>query len=372
MHFSRASLAVRLNSRLPARTGPQGCQHLQRAQSAQRGWSALRLLLQLAVVAALLVAAAWWWSQRAFSLPVGMPVVDVTIPAGTSVNGAAHNVVKAGVDTSPSLLYWYWRIALLGTKTGVLKAGAYEVVQGDSPRSLLVKISEGRQSLRSVTLVEGWNIRQVRAALAKAEHLKPTTQAMNDAQLMAAVGKPGVHPEGRFFAETYSYAKGSSDVAVLKLATNAMDKQLQAVWEARAPNLPLQSAADALILASIIEKETGSPADRAVIGGVFTNRLRIGMRLQTDPTVIYGLGEAFDGDIRKRDLLTDTPYNTYTRAGLPPTPIAMPGKAALMAAVQPASTPALYFVARGDGTSQFSATLDAHNQAVNKYIRGKP
>jgi UPF0755 protein len=188
---------------------------------------------------------------------------------------------------------------------------------------------------------------------------------------MVQIGKPGVHPEGRFFPDTYTYAKGSSDLAVLKRAARAMDKRLEAAWAQRHPDTPLQNADQALILASIVEKETGKPSDRAMIGGVFSNRLQRGMLLQTDPTVIYGLGSDFDGNLRKRDLRADTPYNTYTRAGLPPTPIAMPGKAALMAAVQPAKTDAIYFVARGDGSSQFSVSLDEHNRAVNKYIRGQ-
>ena len=188
---------------------------------------------------------------------------------------------------------------------------------------------------------------------------------------MEKLGRPGVHPEGRFFPDTYTYAKGASDLAILKRAAKAMDKRAEAAWKLRSPDTPLRTPDQALILASIIEKETGKPADRAQIAGVFTNRLRIGMLLQTDPSVIYGLGEAFDGNLRKRDLQTDTPYNTYTRAGLPPTPIAMPGRAALLAAVQPADTKALYFVARGDGSSQFSVSLDEHNRAVNKFIRGQ-
>jgi UPF0755 protein len=187
---------------------------------------------------------------------------------------------------------------------------------------------------------------------------------------MKALGRPGVHPEGRFFPDTYTYAKGSSDLAVLARAMRAMDKKLDAAWSQRAADTPLKTPEQALILASIVEKETGRANDRAMISGVFSNRLKIGMMLQTDPTVIYGLGDAFDGNLRKRHLQADTPWNTYTRNGLPPTPIAMPGKSALLAAVQPASTKALYFVARGDGTSQFSASLDEHNRAVNKYQRG--
>ena len=347
---------------------------------AARGFSLVKFLLTLALAAALLLAAAGWWQRQPLVLPAGEKSVDVVVPSGSSVRGVAQAVADAGVGTpvvtsafsAPSALYWYFR---LSNKSGGLKAGSYEVMAGDTPQILLAKLFEGRQSLRSVTLVDGWNIRQVRAALAKAEYLKPSTQAMGPAELMAALGKPGVHPEGRFYPNTYSYAKGSSDLAILKLAAAAMDKQLNAAWEARASDVPLKNPTEALILASIIEKETGAPADRPEIGGVFTNRLRIGMLLQTDPTVIYGMsvakGEDFDGNIGKRGLQTDTPYNTYTRAGLPPTPIAMPGKAALLAATQPASTKALYFVARGDGSSEFSATLDAHNRAVNKYIRGQ-
>ncbi len=334
----------------------------------QRGLSLPKLLAVLLLAGAVLAAAAWWWVRQPLVLPAGVQSVNVVLPAGSSARSVAQAVVDAGVGTPPSALYWYFRAS---GKSGGLKAGTYEVEQGDTPQKLLNKLYNGLQSLRSVTLVEGWNIRQVRVALAKAEFLKPDSQAMTNDALMAKLGKPGVHPEGRFFPETYSYAKGTSDIAVLQAAVRAMDKQLAAAWGARKADTPLQTPDQALILASIIEKETGKPTDRAEIGGVFTNRLRIDMRLQTDPAVIYGLGEKFDGDIRKRDLQTDTPYNTYTRNGLPPTPIAMPGKASLLAAVQPADTKALYFVARGDGTSQFSATLAEHNQAVNKYIRGQ-
>jgi UPF0755 protein len=232
-------------------------------------------------------------------------------------------------------------------------------------------VVRGDQSLKSITLVEGWTFKQVRSALQKAELLAPDSVGLEPEIIMQKLGRPGIHPEGRFFPDTYSYAKGSSDLAVLKRAAKAMDKRLDAAWALRHPDTPLKSPDEALILASIVEKETGKSTDRAQIAGVFTNRLRINMRLQTDPTVIYGLGDAFDGNLRKRDLLADTPYNTYTRGGLPPTPIAMPGKAALLAAVQPMPTTALYFVARGDGSSQFSANLDDHNRAVNKYIRNQ-
>jgi UPF0755 protein len=235
----------------------------------------------------------------------------------------------------------------------------------------LQKLARGEESLRALTLVEGWNWRQVRAALVREEFLRQDSAALSDEALMAALGKPGVAPEGRFFPDTYTYAKGSSDIAVLRRAVHAMDRRLQQVWEMRSADLPLRSPEDALVLASIVEKETGRASDRAQISGVFINRLRIGMPLQTDPTVIYGLGEAFDGNLRRSHLRADTPWNTYTRNGLPPTPIAMPGKASMMAAVQPATTPALYFVAKGDGSSHFSASLDEHNRAVNRYQRGR-
>ena len=208
-------------------------------------------------------------------------------------------------------------------------------------------------------------------ALAKAENLKPDSRALDDAALMAQFGRPGVAPEGRFYPDTYSYAKGTSDLTVLKRAMIAMDKHLQQAWQSRSANAALKSPEEVLILASIVEKETGKAQDRPEISGVFNNRLRIGMRLQTDPTVIYGLGDAFDGNLRRVHLTTDNPWNTYTRSGLPPTPIAMPGKASLLAAVQPAKTQAIYFVAKGDGSSHFSATLDEHNRAVNRYQRGQ-
>jgi UPF0755 protein len=242
---------------------------------------------------------------------------------------------------------------------------------GTSPRKLLSMLVRGEEALKSVTLVEGWTFTQVLAALQKAEQLEPDTLALSPEIIMQNLDKPGVHPEGRFFPDTYTYAKGSSDLAVLKRAARAMDKRLDDAWALRQPDTPLKTPEQALILASIIEKETGMSADRAEIGGVFTNRLRMGMLLQTDPTVIYGMGKQYDGKLRKRHLQADTPYNTYTRAGLPPTPIAMPGKAALLAAVQPAPTQALYFVSRNDGTgrSQFSSNLDEHNRAVNKYLR---
>ena len=323
---------------------------------------ALIILLLLAAVAA---GGAWWWLHQ--PLQLSQPNLELEIEPGTTPRGVAQSVVKAGVQTDARLLYAWFR---LSGKDRSIKAGNYELSAGLTPYELLQKLARGEESLRALTLVEGWNWRQVRAALAREEFLKQDSASLSDEALMAQLERAGVAPEGRFFPDTYTYAKGSSDIAVLRRALHAMDRRLADAWAMRAANTPLKSADEALILASIVEKETGRAADRAQIAGVFTNRLRIGMRLQTDPTVIYGVGASFDGNLRKRDLQTDTPWNTYTRAGLPITPIAMPGKAALMAAVQPDQTKAIYFVAKGDGTSHFSATLDEHNRAVNRYQRG--
>ena len=301
-------------------------------------------------------------------LAPGMQVVDLEIEPGTRASTVAEVVVASRADVPVLLLHVWFR---LSGQARHIKAGSYEIAAGTSPRQLLRMLVRGEEALKSVTLVEGWNFKQVRLALQKAEQLSPESKGMSPEMIMEKLEKSGVHPEGRFFPDTYTYAKGSSDLAVLKRAARAMDKRINAAWAQRSPDSPLKTTEQALILASIIEKETGKPEDRAQIAGVFINRLRIGMLLQTDPSVIYGMGDQFDGNLRKRDLQTDTPYNTYTRTGLPPTPIAMPGKAALLAAVQPAPTKALYFVARGDGTSQFSANLDEHNRAVNKFIRGK-
>ncbi|HZY18641.1 MAG TPA: endolytic transglycosylase MltG [Ramlibacter sp.] len=309
--------------------------------------------------------AVWWVGQP---LRLAAPTVDVSIEPGTLPRGVAQTVVDAGVAANPDLLYWWFR---LSGQARQIKAGSYELETGITPQRLLSKLARGEESLRAVTLVEGWNIRQVRAALSKEDSLRHDTAGLDDAALMAVLGRPGQHPEGRFFPDTYTFAKGSSEAAVLRRAMRAMDKRLEAAWAQRAPTAAAKTPEQALILASIVEKETGRGADRPLVSAVFNNRLRVGMPLQTDPTVIYGMGASFNGNLRKVDLQTDTPWNTYTRPGLPPTPIAMPGRAALLAAVQPAASKALYFVARGDGSSHFSETLDEHNRAVNKYQRGQ-
>jgi UPF0755 protein len=309
----------------------------------------------------------WWWVHQPLPLR-GATSLDLSVEPGTLPRGVAQAVHDAGVDVNPDLLYGWFRLSGQGR---AIKAGSYELEAGITPERLLSKLARGEESLRAVTLVEGWNFRQVRAALAKEDQLKPDTKALTDEALMALLGRAGVHPEGRFFPDTYTYAKGSSDVKVLQRAMRAMDKRLAQAWEQRTKRAAAKTPEEALILASIVEKETGHAGDRPLVSAVFNNRLRVGMPLQTDPTVIYGMGTAFDGNLRKKDLQADTPWNTYTRAGLPPTPISMPGKASLLAAVQPAESDALYFVSRGDGTSQFSANLDEHNRAVNQFQRKK-
>ena len=325
----------------------------------------LTLFLLAAFVALGLGAAGLWWVNQ--PLKLAAPNVDLSVEPGTTPRGIAQAVADSGVDVPPQLLYLWFRFS---GQDRQMRAGSYELERGITPRTLLNVLVRGEEATRSLVLVEGWNFRQVRAALAKAEQLKPDTVGQTDEEVMTRLGRPGLHPEGRFFPDTYTYSKGSTDFALLQRAMRAMDKKLEAAWAARAADLPLKTPDEALILASIVEKETGKAQDRSEIAAVFINRLRIGMPLQTDPSVIYGMGTRFDGNLRKKDLQTDSPWNTYLRNGLPPTPIAIPGKAALLAAVQPAQSKSLYFVSRGDGTSHFSASLEEHNRAVNRYQRG--
>ncbi len=329
----------------------------------------MRALLVLLLLAALALAGAaalaWRWVDQPLTLTGDS--AELSVEPGETSRDIAQGWANAGVQVDPRMLYQYFRWSGLAKK---IRAGSYEVASSTTPRQLLDKMVQGATVMEQVRFIDGWTFRQMRAELAKAPHLKQTTASLSEAELMAAVGQPGVPAEGRFFPDTYVYSRGVSDITVLKRAHDMLQQRLQAVWSERNPDTPLKTPEEALILASIIEKETGSKADRGLVGGVFINRLRIGMRLQTDPTVIYGLGESFDGNLRRRDLEADTPYNSYTRAGLPPTPIALPGQASLLAAVKPEPTRALYFVARGDGSSAFSETLAEHNRAVNKFQRG--
>lgn len=337
--------------------------HLSLCLSLRRILLSLLLVLVLGVLAT--AAGAWWWVHAPLKLTTPAPV-DLSVEPGMRPRAVAQTVRQAGVDVDAQWLFWWFR---LSGDARAIRAGSYEIEAGATPASLLRKLTRGEESLQALVLVEGWNFRQVRAAMAREPSLRQDTRGLSDAQVMEQLGRPGVAPEGRFFPDTYTYGKGASDLSVLARALKAMDRKLQAAWYARAEGIAVTDAQQMLILASIVEKETGQPSDRPLISAVFHNRLRLGMPLQTDPTVIYGMGERFDGNLRKRDLQEDTPWNTYTRRGLPPTPIAMPGQAALLAAVQPAASRALYFVARGDGSSQFSESLEAHNRAVDQYQR---
>jgi len=291
--------------------------------------------------------------------------VVIEVAPGTTLPGVVRILDQRGLAVGNS---WYWRILAreLGL-AGRLHAGEYALDSGITPEALLRKMAAGDVIQHHFTIVEGWTFRQLRGALAQDPLLVQTLGAVDDAEIMRKLQSGGAAPEGWFLPETYSFVKGMSDLDILRRAHDAMSKLLDGLWATRAPDFVLESPYQALVLASIVEKETARVEERPQIAGVFLHRLKLGMRLQTDPSVIYGLGAQYDGNIHRRDLDNDTPYNTYTRAGLPPTPIALPGKAALEAVLHPAPTDALYFVARGDGSHEFSATLDAHNRAVARY-----
>ncbi len=324
------------------------------------------VLLPLATAVAVAAAAALYlfaWRPALPSTPV-----EFTITEGRGLRAAATGMVQVGV------LDHALPMVLLGRLTGAdtrVRAGHYELQAGATTWELLQKITSSDVTLSGITFVEGWTLRQWRAAIAASPDIRREGLPPADAELAQALGIESGSLEGRLFPDTYLFTRSSTERALLARALRTMDEHLAREWAVRGANLQVRTPYEALVLASIIEKETGNPGDRKRISGVFHNRLRIGMRLQTDPTVIYGMGEAFDGDLRRRDLLEDTPFNTYTRAGLPPTPIAMPGLASLRAALHPEPTRALYFVARGDGTSEFSETLADHNRAVRKYQLGQ-
>jgi UPF0755 protein len=293
------------------------------------------------------------------------PVVDYTIDVGSSPRQIALAMQSAGIDLSPRGFVW---LARLSGRDKLLKAGAYEARTGDTPWLLLERMANGDMTQTRLTFPEGWTVAQMRAALDADPQLRHDTLGMSDAAIALRLGLDTSHLEGLFYPDTYVFAPGSSDLEILRRAALSAHQILEKAWAQRSPDLPFTDPYQALILASIIEKETGHGADRAKVAGVFINRLRQNMPLQTDPTVIYGLGTDYQGRLRKKDLERDTPWNSYTRPGLPPTPIANPGKAALLAALHPDHHPYLYFVSRGDGTSEFSTTLSDHNRAVGKYI----
>ncbi|HUQ75746.1 MAG TPA: endolytic transglycosylase MltG [Burkholderiales bacterium] len=308
--------------------------------------------------------AAWYVAS-----PVEMAAqsTEVEIPNGTRLRGVIALLERSGVHVRP---YHFEALARALGRERDIKAGNYLLAQPLTPTDLLDRLTRGDVTQAEVRLIEGWTFAQFRALLDESADLKHDSKGLEDADLLKRIQATETHPEGLFFPDTYLFAKGSSDLNVLRRSYQAMQRHLQAEWNARAPNVPYSSPYAALIMASIIEKETGRPEERDQIGGALVNRLRIGMRLQVDPTIIYGLGASFDGNLKKIHLLEDGPYNTYTRAGLPPTPIAMPGLASIRAAVRPGKTDALYYVSRGDGTSQFSRNLTEHNRAVSKYQRG--
>lgn len=325
----------------------------------------LRLLVLTVLTSAAVVAGGWWFAHQPLTLR--QPVVDFTVQRGANMRQAAATITAAGVAVRPTLLYW---LARLSGKAERIKAGSYEVHEGITPWLLLLKLSSGDVSQGELLLVEGWNFRQVRAAVEAHPFLEADTVGLSEQEILKRIGTPYAHPEGLFFPDTYLFDKRSSALALLARAHQAMQGRLDEAWAARDPSSPLGSPYEALILASIIEKETGRPEDRGLVASVFANRLRIGMRLQTDPTVIYGLDARFDGRLRRHHLDTDHPWNTYTRTGLPPSPIAMPGLDSLRAAVNPDKSDFLYFVSRGDGSSHFSRDLNEHNRAVDRYQRG--
>lgn len=289
---------------------------------------------------------------------------EFQVARGSGLRSTARQIEAGGIPLGRI------RFELLARGLGKsrdIKAGSYELTQAINPLQLLDKLTRGDVTQGELTLIEGWTFRQLRAAMAANTDLRGDSRNLQDAEILKRLGAGEEQPEGLFFPDTYLFSKGGSDLDVLGRAYRYMQRQLAAEWEARDPKTPLRTSYEALIMASIVEKETGSAAERDMIAGVLVNRLRIGMRLQADPTVIYGLGKDFDGNLRKRDLLADGPYNTYVRAGLTPTPISMPGLASLRAAMRPAQTQAIYYVSRGNGTSEFSRTLEEHNRAVAKY-----
>ena len=324
----------------------------------------LRRLITLGFLLGAL-AGAWllFYANSPYDLPEDGVIVDI---APGSQRAVAHSLAEQGLG---SMQTPFWLLARLTGLGSSIKAGRYRVDAGMTPYALLEKMVRGDTVKVAITLVEGWRFSQWRAALAAEGGVRSDTAGLSDAEIMASLGAPGVAAEGRFLPDTYLVSYGTSDKVVLRMAYRAMQDALGAAWAARSPEAPVRTPEEALVLASIVEKETGVADERPIIAGVFGNRLRRGMLLQTDPTVIYGLGDGFNGNLTRADLERDTPWNTYTRAGLPPTPIAMPGRAALAAATRPAQTDALYFVAAGGGRHTFSATLEQHNVAVRQLVR---
>ena len=330
----------------------------------------MRKVLVIVVLLAAAVAGGYFWLQDAFYAPgPSTGIVRIQVEQGASVRTVLMDLAKQGALRQPRAVELYLRISrhVKGHQQRI-QVGMYEIPAGASPAQIIDMFDQGRVVLEQLTVIEGSRFADLRHALDNHAAVTHTLQGKSDEEVMTALGHPGEFPEGRFFPDTYRFAAKTTDVDILELSYGAMQRALDEAWQQRSPDLPFQTAYEALILASIVEKETGLPAERPRIAGVFVTRLRKGMRLQTDPAVIYGLGSSYDGDIRTRDLTTDTPYNTYTRSGLPPTPIALPGRESILAAVRPQESGELYFVATGEGGHHFSKTLEEHNAAVKSYL----
>lgn len=324
-----------------------------------------KLILLIILALAVATAGLYYWARQPITNSQ-QQAIDFTVEPGSGLRGMAQQIVRAGVPLNPTL---FALAARFSGKASKLKAGNYSLKPGTSTLRLIEQLARGEFAQESITVIEGWTFRQMRQAIANHPALKHDTVQLTERELLDKIAPDYKIGEGLFFPDTYRFAKGSSELLIYKQAYTALQKRLNDAWATRDLSLPYKTPYDALIMASIVEKETGLAADRAMIAGVFVNRLKQGMLLQTDPTVIYGMGDSYKGNIRKRDLDADTPYNTYKHAGLPPSPIALPGAAALQAALKPAQTDAVYFVSRGDGSSQFSTNLNDHNRAVNKYQR---
>lgn len=324
-----------------------------------------KFIVAIVVLAFVVVGTFTLWSRQPI-LGSDQAPVAFSIQPKSSVRSAMQQIKRGGAPVQPAMLEI---LARATGKSAKIKAGSYELKPGATPLGLIDQLVRGEHAQESVSIIEGWTFKQMRQAIAAHTGLKHETTALSEQDLLAKINPEYKNAEGLFFPDTYRFAKGSSDLQIYKLAHAQQMKKLNDAWGNRNPALPYKTPYEALIMASIIEKETGQRSERNMIAGVFVNRLKQGMLLQTDPTVIYGMGDQYQGDIRKRDLQTDTPYNTYTRTGLPPTPIALAGAESLDAAFNPAKTDALYFVSRGDGTSYFSSNLAEHNAAVNKYQR---
>ena len=324
-------------------------------------------LIRLSVIVSVIVAvlgSAWLFQYARTSLKLSPQAQEISIQPKSGLKSIANQLVEQQVLGNP---WAFIVLAKLLQKEQNLKAGEYTLNKNITPYQLLLSLNHGKATQGSITFIEGKTFKQMREKIAKNDAIKNTTQELSDAKIMQLIGKGEAHAEGLFFPDTFYFDRGTLDTILLKRAYDSMQAKLNQAWNNRAPNLPYKNSYEALIMASIVEKETGKASERPMIAGVFLNRLRIGMRLQTDPTVIYGMGDKYDGNIRRKDLQTDTIYNTYTRSGLPPTPIAMPGLASIEAALHPEQTKALYFVGKGDGSHAFSNSLVEHNRAVAKY-----